>query len=114
MKVLFNCNVPYMLAHGGMQVQIEQTKSALEQIGVETGYLEWWNESQRADILHHFGALSAPLIKLAQGKGWKVVVTILLTHVCNRSDRQLLLRKICIRPLMLGIVPNRLRERLPW
>jgi glycosyltransferase involved in cell wall biosynthesis len=114
MKVLFNCNVPYMLAHGGMQVQIEQTKAALDHIGVETGFLEWWNDGQRGDILHHFGALPVPLIKLAQDKGWKVVITILLTHVCNRSDLELLMRKICIRPLMLGLAPKRLRARLRW
>jgi glycosyltransferase involved in cell wall biosynthesis len=114
MKVLFNCHVPFMLAHGGAQVQIEQSKLALERIGVETGFLQWWNEAQDGDILHHFGALSAPLIQLAKSKGWKVVVTILLTHTCNRSKRGLLLRKGCIRPLLLGVVPQRLRLRLPW
>jgi glycosyltransferase involved in cell wall biosynthesis len=114
MKVLFNCHWPFLLAHGGMQVQIEQTKAALDLIGVETGFLEWWNEDQRGDILHHFGAMPAPLIRLARDKGWKVVITILLTHTCNRSNRELLLRKACIRPLMLGVVPQRLRIRLPW
>ena len=112
MKVIFNCHVPFMLAHGGAQVQIEQTKAALEQIGVETGFLEWWNEGQRGDILHHFCAMPMPLISLAQDKGWKVVITILLTQQCNRSNRELLLRKVCIRTLMLA--PQRLRARLPW
>jgi glycosyltransferase involved in cell wall biosynthesis len=112
MKVIFNCHVPFMLAHGGAQVQIEQTKAALEQIGVETGFLEWWNESQRGDILHHFGTLPLPLIRLARDKGWKVVNTILLSQPCNRSNRELLLRKVCIRTLMLA--PQRLRARLPW
>ena len=112
MKVIFNFHEPFMLAHGGAQVQIEQTKAALEQIGVETGFLEWWNESQRGDILHHFGALPMPLISLARDKGWKVVITILLTQQCNRPNRELLLRKICIRTLMLA--PRRIRARLPW
>ena len=112
MKVIFNFHEPFMLAHGGAQVQIEQTKAALEQVGVETGFLEWWNESQRGDILHHFGALPMPLISLARDKGWKVVITILLSQQCNRTNRELLLRKIGIRTLMLA--PKRLRARLPW
>ncbi len=101
-----------MLAHGGAQVQIEQTKAALAQIGVETGYLEWWNEAQRGDILHHVGAMPIPLIRLARDKGWRVVITILLTEQCNRSNRDLLWRRIIIRTLMLA--PQPLRTRLPW
>lgn len=112
MKVLFNCHVPFMLAHGGAQVQVEQTKAALEQIGVETGFLEWWNEGQRGDILHHVGAMPIPLIRLAQAKGWKVVITILLTQQCNRPKRELLWRGVVIRMLMLA--PQRFRARLPW
>ena len=69
MKVLFNCHVPFMLAHGGAQVQIEQTKAALEQIGVETDYLQWWNDRQTGDILHHFGALPEETIRQAHDKG---------------------------------------------
>src|ERR1035441_7476140 len=112
MKVIFNFHQPFMLAHGGAQVQIEQTKAALEQIGVETGFLEWWDEGQRGDILHHFGVLPMPLISLARNKGWKVVITVLLSQQCNRPNRELLLRKIGIRTLMLA--PKRLRARLPW
>ena len=112
MKVIFNCHRPFMLTHGGAQVQIEQTQAALESIGVETGFLEWWNEGQRGDILHQIGVLPVPLIRLAREKGWKVVITTLLTHQCNRSNRELLWRRICIRTLMLA--PKGLRARLPW
>jgi glycosyltransferase involved in cell wall biosynthesis len=112
MKVLFNCHLPFMLTHGGMQIQIEQTKAALDQIGVETAFLEWWNEGQRGDILHHVGAMPIPLIRLARDKGWKVVMTILLTQQCNRPHRELLWRKILIRTLMLA--PRPLRAGLPW
>ena len=35
MKVLLDSNVPFALAHGGAQIQIEQTKKGLEGVGVE-------------------------------------------------------------------------------
>jgi glycosyltransferase involved in cell wall biosynthesis len=100
MKVLFNCHIPFMLAHGGAQVQIGQTKAALEQIGVETAFLEWWNEEQTGDILHHFGAVPVEMIRQARKKGWKVVNTILLSETCNRPRSALLLRRVLIRAAM--------------
>jgi glycosyltransferase involved in cell wall biosynthesis len=111
MKVLFNCHVPFMLAHGGAQVQIEQTKAALEQIGVETDYLQWWNDRQTGDILHHFGALPEETIRQAHDKGWKAVNTILLSENCNRPRRALLWRRILIRTAMAAPLPQLLRPR---
>jgi len=32
MRVVFNCHLPFSLAHGGTQVQIERTRAALEAI----------------------------------------------------------------------------------
>ena len=100
MKVLFNCHVPFMLAHGGAQVRIEHTKAALNQAGVETDFLEWWNDRQTADVLHHFGSIPVHTIRLAQEKGWKVVNTILLSETVNRARSALLLRRILIRAAM--------------
>src|ERR1035437_277626 len=111
MKVLFNCHVPFMLAHGGAQVQIEQTKAALEQIGVETDYLQWWKDRKTGDILHHFGALPEETIRQAHDKGWKAVNTILLSENCNRPRRALLWRRILIRTAMAAPLPQLLRPR---
>jgi glycosyltransferase involved in cell wall biosynthesis len=111
MKVLFNCNVPFMLAHGGAQIQIEQTKAALEQIGVETAFLEWWNDRQTGDLLHHFGAPSSELIRLARVKGWKAINTILLSETCNRPRWALLLRRVLIRAAMAAPLPQTLQPR---
>ena len=47
MKILIHCNQPFVLAHGGLQSQIEQTKGALERIGVDVEFLRWWDEQQR-------------------------------------------------------------------
>jgi glycosyltransferase involved in cell wall biosynthesis len=113
MKIVYNCHVPYGLAHGGMQVQVEKTKGALDQLGVETEYLQWWNPNQRGDILHHFGHWPLPLIQLAQKKGWKVAITLLLTEQCNRSRTELWWRKLLIRTA-LATLPGQLKSRLPW
>lgn len=101
-----------MLAHGGAQVQIEQTKAALEQIGVETAYLEWWNDTQTGDILHHFGSMPLEMIQQARKKGWKVANTILLSENCNRPRSALLLRRILIRTAMAAPLPQ--AKRLVW
>ena len=42
MKVLFDHHCPFMLAHGGTQIQIEQTKAALEKLGVTVEPLLAW------------------------------------------------------------------------
>src|SRR2546426_640085 len=114
MKVLFNCHVPFMLAHGGAQVQIERTMGGLAQLGVEAAPLEWWNSRQSCDVFHHVGFLPASLIGLARKKGWKVVNTILLSETCNRSNLELLLRKVCIRAALKAPLPGRLKGQLPW
>ncbi len=111
MKVLFNCHIPFMLAHGGMQVQLEQTKAALEKIGVETDYLEWWNERQAGDVLHHFATVPADLVRRAQNKGWSVANTILLSQTCNRPRGALLLRQVLIRMARAAPLPHSLQQR---
>jgi glycosyltransferase involved in cell wall biosynthesis len=85
MKVLLNYQLPFMLAHGGMQIQIEQTKAALEKIGIEVEYVRWWDEHQTCDVLHHFARLGTTAMRLAQDKGIKVVMADLLTEQGSRS-----------------------------
>jgi glycosyltransferase involved in cell wall biosynthesis len=114
LKIVLNCPVPFMLAHGGAQIQIQRTKAALEQIGVETEYLRWWDETQTADLLHQVATLPEFLLDLARGKGWKVVNTVLFTETCNRSRRSLLLRKMCIRGMATLPLPIALRSSLHW
>lgn len=106
--------MPFLLAHGGAQIQIEQTKAALEKIGVDVEYLRWWDETQTGDILHQVGHLDTAMIRLAQNKGWKVAITILLTDQCNRSEWGLFVRKLCIRSALAGPLPRRLKAKLPW
>ena len=69
MKVLFDHHLPFSLAHGGFQTQLEQTMAALERIGVKTDYVRWWDGSQRGDIIHFGGRPTPDYIGFAHGKG---------------------------------------------
>lgn len=97
MKVLFDHSSPFLLAHGGFQIQIEQTKTALEAIGVEVDYLRWWDAAQTGDLIHFFGRPTVGYVEQAQGKGIRVVVSDLLTGLGSRSLLQRVLQKKAIR-----------------
>jgi glycosyltransferase involved in cell wall biosynthesis len=97
MKILLDHPLPFALAHGGAQIQIEQTKIALEKNGVEVEFLRWWDGAQRGDVIHHFGRMHAEHIRLARQKKIKVVIAELLTAQGSRSRSQLRLQKIISR-----------------
>lgn len=109
MKVLIDCHHPFALAHGGMQIQIEQTLAALNALGVSAEPLRWWDDQQRGDLLHQFGATPVDTLQLAHRQGLKVVMTLLLSQTCNRSAAQLWLRKLMIGGL--SKLPNSMRGR---
>lgn len=93
MKVLLSCPTPFSLAHGGAQIQIEQTKTALAQAGVEVDFLKWWDATQRADLIHHFGPPGAAPVDLIRQKGIKLVVTHLMGGLGVRPAWQRWLQK---------------------
>ena len=99
MKVLFNCHVPYMLAHGGLQIQIDQTMAALRKVGVEVEPLRWWDEQQNGDVLHHFGRVPFDLIDLARKKGMKVVFSDFLGNVAARPGWRIAAQQTVVRAL---------------
>jgi glycosyltransferase involved in cell wall biosynthesis len=113
MKVIFNCHVPFLLAHGGAQIQIEQTKAALEQIGLTVEPLRWWDEQQSGDVLHHFGRIPAHLLKLAQQKGMKVVIAELLTEQGSRPLGRLRLQR-AIRAALEAVAPASALASFGW
>jgi glycosyltransferase involved in cell wall biosynthesis len=92
MKVLIDCHVPFSLAHGGMQTQIEQTKAALEEIGVMVDYLRWWDGGQPPDLIHFFGVPSSNYMIYARKKGVRFLLHNLFSATCNRSDFTLALQ----------------------
>jgi glycosyltransferase involved in cell wall biosynthesis len=93
MKILIHCNQPFVLAHGGLQSQIEQTQSALERIGVEVEFLRWWDENQKGDILHYFGRIPISILLGAKQKGMKVVFSDLMGGTGARSRNKLKLQR---------------------
>lgn len=104
MKILFDHQTPFPLAHGGLQIQIQRTKEALESLGVEVEYLRWWDGSQRGDIIHFFGRANPSHIDFAHNKGMKYVMSELFTGQGSRTKAQLKLQ---------GAVENLLRMSVP-
>lgn len=94
MKVLIDHNLPFLLAHGGLQIQIERTKTALEKLGVEVEFLCWFDDKQRGDIIHFFGRAAPSHIRFAHAKGMKYVMSDLLTGQGSRALPLLRLQSI--------------------
>ena len=113
MKVLLNCHLPFMFAHGGMQTQIEQTKGALEKVGVTVEHLRWWDASQTGDILHHFGRIPVSHLQLAQNKGLKVILADLLTGQGSRPPWKQHLHKLAVRTVS-KFIPRYISSSFNW
>lgn len=113
MRVLFDHPSPFALAHGGFQIQIEQSAGALRSAGVEVEFLRWWDDGQCADILHYFGRPTEAYVQLAQQKGMKVVVADLLTELGSRSRARRCAQK-CLMTAARGILPGSFTARMGW
>lgn len=113
MKVLFDHSSPFFLAHGGFQIQIEQTKAALEAVGVEVEFVRWWDEGQRGDIIHFFGRPTGAYVELAQQKNFRVVQSELLTGLGSRSATARVFQKALIR-IAMNVLPPAFTSKLGW
>ena len=113
MKVLIDHSEPFLLAHGGLQLQIEQTKAALEEAGIEVEYLRWWDESQQGDLIHFFGRSSSSHIDFAHAKGMGYVMQELLTSQGSRSVTQLRLQAAA-NSILRKVLPANYRLPLRW
>ncbi|HEX4265687.1 MAG TPA: glycosyltransferase family 4 protein [Verrucomicrobiae bacterium] len=113
MRVILDHPNPFLLSHGGFQIQIEQTYNALRHIGVAAEYLRWWDGEQPADIIHFFGLPSPPYIYLAKKKGLRVVLSQLLTGLGSRSPRVLPFQKAVITAARKTL-PNVITSRFSW
>lgn len=112
MRVLFDHSSPFMLAHGGFQIQIEQTAAALRNIGVEIEFVRWWDDRQAGDIIHYFGRPPETYVQLAQKKGIKLVIADLLTEMGSRSRLLQLVQKSLIK--MSRTLPRSFTARMGW
>lgn len=113
MKVLFDHSFPFALAHGGFQIQIEQTKTALEANGVEVEWLRWWDEQQTADIIHFFGRPSGSYVYYAHQKKIKVVLGELLTGLGSRSARAHMAQKTFMA-IAQKVLPAGFTAKMAW
>lgn len=114
MKILFDHPNPFLLAHGGFQIQIEETKQALEEIGIEVEWLRWWDDSQKGDLIHYFGVPHLSYIRQAQSKTIPVILTHLLTSQCNRSNIRLAIQGLIARLIQTLPGGRTLGNRFGW
>src|SRR5437764_13891761 len=105
MNVLFDHASPFALSHGGFQIQIEETKSALERIGISVDFVRWWDVDQRGDIIHFFGRPLGHYIDMAHKKGMSVVMSDLLSGLASRSPAAVALQKMMIRGAQRLLAP---------
>ena len=94
MKVLLEHGMPFQLAHGGYQIQIEQTKWGLEEAGAEVEWLRWWDDSQTGDIIQAFSPITSAVPYLAAEKRIPVVLMTLLSGLCDLSPLRLRLKAL--------------------
>jgi glycosyltransferase involved in cell wall biosynthesis len=114
MKILFDHHLPFSMAHGGAQIQIEQTKAALEKTGVEVEFLRWWDGGQRGDAVHFFAAPSAGYVEYAHTIHLPVLITQLFTETCNRTDAQLRRQGLFVRAALALPFGRGIKQQLAW
>ncbi|HSY17989.1 MAG TPA: glycosyltransferase [Candidatus Acidoferrales bacterium] len=113
MKILFNCTMPFALAHGGQAIQIQRTLAALQKIGVDAEPLRWWDEHQTGDIIHFFGLMPANQIRFAQQKKIKVVMAEFLTAQGSHTAAQRRARRL-FRRAVETFAPRALVGMFSW
>jgi glycosyltransferase involved in cell wall biosynthesis len=114
MKILVDHPSPFLLAHGGVQVQIEQTKLALERSQVEVDFARWWDAQQQADIIHYFGPIPNAYLQLARQKRIPIVLTSFFSSTCNRADFHLRLQGLVSRGLLALPGWDSIKAQLQW
>lgn len=113
MKVIFSHNLPFFLAHGGMQTLSENLMREIAGLGVEVEQERWWDPNQKGDILHYI--MRPPMavnVGFAHEKGFKVVMTENLDQTASRTKFQLFMQRQITRltrRLMPGMV-----NRVAW
>ena len=111
-KVLFHCNVPFPLAHGGQQVLIYELMSGLQKLGVDVEPLRWWDEHQSGDILHFFSPVEPFLTQLAKAKKFRLVMYEFNDVTIAKSDMVISFKRYVVQTLLKAF-PS-LAQRTTW
>ena len=114
MKILIDHSSPFRLAHGGVQVQIEETKNALQRARIDVEFVRWWDEQQDGDAIHYFGPISSTYLTLAHRKCIPVVLTSFFSSTCNRSDIRLRAQGLLTRGLLALPGWDSVKSQLQW
>lgn len=118
MKVLIDLfGPPFFLAHGGAQIQVNETFNGLRECGIDVEYAKWWDGKQSADIIHSFGVPPSVYQTFARTKNIRVVNTTLFTATCNRGPAHLAIQGAMISAMLKlpGIPPlGGIRAQLTW
>jgi glycosyltransferase involved in cell wall biosynthesis len=113
MKILIDHHESFMLAHGGLQIQIERTAEALRSHGLDVEWSRWWDEGQKGDIIHFFGRPNPGQVAFAQAKGICYVMQELLTSQGSRSEMHLRLQGLA-NMFLRKVLPANYRLPLRW
>jgi glycosyltransferase involved in cell wall biosynthesis len=113
MRVLLDHPNPFLLAHGGFQIQIDQIFRALKGVGTDVDFLRWWDDTQSADVIHYFGRPPIAYLGAAHKKGIKIVLNQLLTGLGSREGWAVQLEKTTIN-LARSLLPSMLTARFAW
>src|SRR5205807_2170816 len=114
MKVLVDHSWPFSLAHGGVQKQIEESKAALQAVGLEVEYLRWWDSRQEGDLIHFFCAPSAAYLRQARLCQLPVVATVFFSEACNRPDWKLKIQGLATHLILAQPFASGIKEQLTW
>jgi glycosyltransferase involved in cell wall biosynthesis len=114
MKVLFDTPLPFILAHGGVQIQLEHTKAALERVGMEVEYLRWWDDRQSGDLVHFFTTAHSQYLHLACNIRLPVVMTSFFSETCIRSSLRLAGQGWLIRIILAAPFGEGVKQQLAW
>jgi glycosyltransferase involved in cell wall biosynthesis len=76
--------------------------------------LRWWDEMQRGDLIHFFGLATNHYVQLARRRRQPLVMTMLFTETCNRSDARLAGQGLFIRLALALPVARGIKEQLAW
>jgi glycosyltransferase involved in cell wall biosynthesis len=114
MKVLFDHSQPFSLAHGGVQVQIEQTREALARAGCAVEYLRWWDSAQTGDLIHFFGVARAEYLRVTRMRNIPTVMTPFFSETCNRPRWRLELQATLTRAIWAMPLFRQITRQLNW
>lgn len=114
MKILLDHPQPFQFAHGGVQAQIQNTKVALEEHGIEVEFLRWWDAGQLGDLIHYFTVASSGYLHLASNARKPIVMTSLFSETCNRSELNLKIQGQLTRWILRFPYGKSIISQLTW